>query len=1688
MQKISRIGIWLILILIFLFQIQTQAQSKKYFVITGRIVPEVSDAGTGVIEVKKNDKDIKNIDIPKNGRFRLELDFFNEYYLTFKYLGHFDKIILVSTEIPKEVWDRDNDFPSYSIFVQMLAEIEGIDKSFTLKPQGRIFYSKGIDNFEKESFISDIQFQEQLETAKAQASQVQKEAQSISKENAQDLAVKQKDFDQLIKEADTHYQRGEYQMALLKYVEARKLFPEKAYPNDRVAELQDLVKALEITAKQKADLEQKYQTTISKANGFFDQKTYISAKPLYEEALQYKPGDVFANGRINEIDQLLALQEKQKQYTDLIAQADNNYKSKNFDQAISFYNQAMHVVPEDQYPKNQIALINTERLQQAKIEQIEKDFNLAMQTANTQLQQKDYLQALNSFKKALELKPDSKLAKDKIGEMELAIVAVETDKKYLQTIQLADQALAANDLQKAKTNYLEAQRIKSAEVYPKTKLDEIARSESNETKFNELIANADQLFTSQNYSESLDKYKEAISLKASESYPQKRIKEIEGILGQIVKDQAQKDKNYQLAISQADKLLDKKDFTNAQAEYRKALEIKPDEIYPKDQLSKIDDTLAQIKKQEEENLRLQKEKSDQEFNQAMTNANQAFSANDFNLAKTGYQAALAIKPNDAVAKEKLGQTEAKLGQIAKMTQAYNTAITEANRQLTAKRYKEAKENYQEALQYLPDSEYPKNQIAKIDEILARQEAEIKLRQDYNQAVTEAENLFKSKELAKAKDAYLKAYNLIPSEPVPPKRISEINDLLAEKSRKDASLKATMEVYQDAIQRADKHFSDKDYSSARLVFNEAMLIKSDEQYPANQLTLIEKLLSELNDQQYKSAIAMADNAFSSNNFDEAITSYREALKIKKDDPYTTRRLKEIDQKRASLVAENNRLKKLQDDYNVTIADAGTDFKNSEYQKSKGKYQKALTLKPDEILPKEQIAKIDQILADLKKEESVNTQYIQHMNLAQAAFGSNKLKEARDEYQKANNLKPLEPIPPARIAEIDKLIARQTETAQLAALEEAQRLAKEKADKDAYDKAIAAADKSFAEKQFSNARSNYTAALGIFQNEKYPKEQIAKIDELLRQEQLDKELAFQKAKQDSLQKERNKLYDLAMIAAKEYEQNKQYEQAIIKYGEAMQINPSQKSVIQKLINAAQEKLQLMAKQDLEYQRIIKLANDNYTASKLDVALDQYQNALKIKPNEEYPKNQITEIQAILTSKEQNYLSAIQKADQAFDISDWQNAKSGYTEALAIKPNEIYPVNRLKEVNQKIAEANLTAKNKEAEDKAYNEAINKAEKAFNEDQLSSARIQFQVAQSLKPDEKLPAERIKAIDDLIDQRNKGRLAEAQRELDEKYRQSISVADISFRDKSYSIAKLQYKQASLIKPEETYPKDQMALCDKLLSEAKPIETYASKLPETETAKPTVKPVYNPEETAQATEARANSYQLVSSYDDAVKRADDAFGIKDYSVARFFYLKASDIKPTDEYPKNQVELIRKLIDSQLSANDVTGYDLAISKADDAFVKQNYSIAKFYYYKAIEIKSWEKYPKDRINEILLLTNSMLSEKEEKEYRDFLAKADEAFFSKDMTIARFYYNKAIAIKKDENYPQIKLKDIQKLIEQNKLEMQNQDYQKIIDQADQALQAENFSIARFNYNKALTLKPDEKYPKDQLKRIKEALEKQQ
>ena len=1408
MQKSGHLVFLFCLIYLFLFQLPANGQSKKMFVITGKLVPEVVTKGTGSIEMLKSGAASTKIEVSKNGHFKLELEYFNEYTLTFIFPGNFSKTIIVSTDIPQEVWKRDHDFPPFPMIVKLLKETEGINKSFSLKPSGRIFYGKQTDNFEKEIIFNDTQIAEQITAATKQSGQVKKEVQTITKQEAQDLATRQKNFDLAVTEADVLFKRGDYPMALIKYQEAQKLFPEKVYPNDRIAELQDLVKALEITEKQKAELEQKYKVAIARANGFFDQKIYKEARTGYQEALVIKPRDVVANGRIQEIDQLLALLEKQKQFDDLIVQADQSFTKKQYAAAQTDYRKALTIKADETYPANRIKEID-------------------------QILEKDQ-QA-----KAL-------------------------DDHYKSVIANADKSFESESYADARKVYTEALTIKPNEVYPTGQISKIngllaekAKLLQTETEFQALVTKGDAAFNQKEYEAAKTIYTSALGMKPTSAEVKSKIKNIDSILQKIADDKkkeeedrllalsAAKDKTYNETISKGNKQIEQKTYSDARVTFLEAKKLKPTELLPDEMIAKIDSLIATNERElaarlkEEANQKSRQEAQDNLFNEAMTKADKAFIDNDFNTAKIGYQTALTIKGTDPIAKEKLTLTEAKLAQQAKLTQDYNTAINVANKHVGDKQYKEAKEKYQEALQYLPDSDYPKRQIEKLDELLVQAGAERQKEELYASVVKEGETLFANKDYTGARLTFVKASELKPSEPLPVRRIKEIDKIQAYLTLEEAKYKATESGYQASIKRADQAFAGKEYPSARLLYGEALSVKPNEQYPTGKIAEIDQLLADLKNQQYNQAIAAGDVAFKSDQLDEATTQYELALTIKANDEYAKKQLVEITKRRNLLQVQKAGLKKLDAQYETLMADANGNFNSKEYQKAKDKYQKALLLKSTETLPKEQISKIDGLLKELANAEGINRLYAESVKTAQEAFRQNKLKEARDAYQKAHDYKPSEPVPPIRITELDTMIAQLEETAKLSAMKDAQRLSKEKANKEAYDKAITTADKAFAAKQYLVARTNYSNALNMLPNEKYPKDQISKIELLIAQQEKIKQLARQQAMKDSIMKVRDEAFHRALSSAKEFEQSKQYQSAIAKYKEAIEINLNEKNNIQKLIVALQEKI------------------------------------------------------------------------------------------------------RLEEIPQEVIQS----------------------------------------------------------------------------------------------------------------------------------KPVLSA---------------PVKNLAETLKAPEPRTQAPQPGSNYDEAIKKADDSFGIKDYTVSRFYYYKASELKPKEEYPRNQIELIRKLVDSELSSVDRSGYLQAITQADEAFKKESYPVARFFYNKALGIKSWEKYPKDRIQEILALTNSLLSEKEEKAYKDLIVKADEAFIGKDISIARFYYNKAIDTKKGEEYPRIKINDIQKLIVKNKQDLQNVDYNKLIEQADQAMKSESFSIARFNYNKALNMRPDEKYPKEQLIRIKESLDK--
>jgi tetratricopeptide (TPR) repeat protein len=113
----------------------------------------------------------------------------------------------------------------------------------------------------------------------------------------------------------------------------------------------------------------------------------------------------------------------------------------------------------------------------------------------------------------------------------------------------------------------------------------------NDIAYRNVINAADKHFNQKNFPKALELYKRAVSFRSSDPYPKDRILEIDQILSNVAKEKQYKD--YILA---ADNYFASKDYVNAKANYINARLIKVSETYPQEKILQIDGILKEKKK------------------------------------------------------------------------------------------------------------------------------------------------------------------------------------------------------------------------------------------------------------------------------------------------------------------------------------------------------------------------------------------------------------------------------------------------------------------------------------------------------------------------------------------------------------------------------------------------------------------------------------------------------------------------------------------------------------------------------------------------------------------------------------------------------------------------------------------------------------------------------------------------------------------------------------------------------------------------------------------------------------------------------------------------------------------------------------------------------------------------------------
>jgi tetratricopeptide (TPR) repeat protein len=1601
--------------------------------------------------------------------------------------------------------------PSAQFPKDRLEEISALYKD----PADVANFKEAVANGDKSLAISDfdkaITFYETALALQPNTKLVKDKIASSKKQQA-DLKIRTEQSAKSIASADILLQAGKRPEARAEYQKALDLTPGNQYAKQKIQEIDNY------TSNQKA-FQDAYDKSIELADQFYINRDFASARIKYQEALNAKPGARYPKEMLEKTKSGESqLQSDQQKYDAALASAESLLKSIDYPAAIIGFKSALAIKPAETYPKTKIAEVEKLIADNASRNDA---FDVAIKNGDQSLSEKKYDAALGYFRNALTLLPNEKYPAQKIDEI-TAITGKqkETDENYNKSIAEADNLFKQEKFEDAISIYNKSLEFKPGEAYPQQKITEaqakLAASKNKKEGYAAAIANGDRLFSEYKYNEALEAYELARSINSFSEYPIGKIAEINFLytkyskalekankalsLGNydlaiksfqdalIIKptDQAtqdkiteikatvaaqlQSDEKYTTAVKAGDQLFTVKEYSRALAAYTEASEVKKNEKYPQDQIAKINKIMGDLQSLDENysqavadgdnNYNSQKlneaiaaykkasgikpaetypktqiekitgllavqTKLDSDYLAYVTSADKLFAAKKYEDAIVDFLKAQVLNPSEKYPSDKIAEAEKQIIDLKTIQESYNKAIADGDKFFTEKEYVNSLASFKNANLVKPGEAYPNQKIAEIQTILDKDKAE---GQRYQEAVAQADKLFNDKKLTEAIEPYQRALKIKPAEKYPQDQIAEINNQIdAEKKLGDD--------YQKLITDAETFLKAGKYEEARNLFSSAATLKPLEKLPKDKIAEIDGILAaiQLKGQNYSKSISDADAAFAEKKYPQAIVSYNAALILKPSEAYPKSQLEKIN----GLVSAQT---KLDADYTALINSADKLFTAKKYEDAIADYRKSLVLKPSEKYPSDKIAEAEKLIVDIRAiQESYN----------KAIADGNKLFTEKDytnslaSFKNANSVKPGEAYPNQKIAEIQTI------------------LDKDKAESQRYQEAIAQADKLFNDKKLTEALEPYQRASKIKPAEKYPQDQIAEIN---RQVAAEKKLSddYQKAITDA---------DLKLKAGK-------YDEARNLYSSAGALKPLEKLPKDKIAEI-DGILSGIQKMEQNYSKAISDGDASLAAKRYQEALTFYAAASGIKPTETYPKIQAEKINNLLAEQQKlddNFLTLVTSADQFFDAKKYTEAIVDFRKALALKPTEKYP-------SDKIAEAEKNIADLKALQEVYEKALADGDIKLASKDYENALISFKTANTSKPTESYPVQKISEIQLIIDK---------QKAETASYQQALALADKFFSDQKYREALEPYQRASTIKTGEKYPQEQIIRINAILAEQKKLdEDYRKLLTDAEvllkaakydearityTNAGTMKPAEKlpKEKIAEIDGILAGIKLKDENYTKAINAAAEFYTAKNLQGAIKSYEEALFFKPTEKYPQERITAIK----SEITAID-ENYLKAVSLGDSKLAAKNLTEALNAYQNAAEIKPDEEYPKTKIagiNSALLLQKEEL----EKMYSSYVAEGDRLFGAKDYAGANSSFAKAAGIKPDESYPKQRIIEITKIVEEIEL-ARKAEYNKALGEADKLYNTKVFDLAIDAYEVAAMINPGDSYPGLQIGKIR-------
>ena len=528
-------------------------------------------------------------------------------------------------------------------------------------------------------------------------------------------------YQSLLASGDREYSNNEFIKAKAYYQEALRLKPNDAAIKGK------LDKTLQRIREENKKEEQFFEY-IDLADDFFAANELEKAMAEYNKALKIFPNDEYALGKKEEITTTLKNEkDKLDSFNEMIALGDNLLKSEKYAEAVMQYESALKLYPNNIAAKTKYQDAKSKKdAYDSKISEFDR---LTAQGQEFTLRKK-YAEAITAYEQALQIFPNETELSDQINELRSI---KNTADSYNTKIAEADALYEDRSYNEAKKAYQAALSVIPDDSYALgmiTRIDEVVNSpeflkiQNDKAKldndFANFIAKGESAEAQKNYEQALTYYVKALELKPSNAealakkqnaenmilYTEQQRKELERQAA--AEAERQRQARIQNLIDTGNQQITDKKYADAENTFNQILAIDPDNATATERLGVIAGFYEEIQRQKQEN-----------YNNAMAEGRYAMDSWNYAEAIRQYNIALANKPGDEAATQQLAKAQQNENiRLAGLQNEYNSYVTKGDAQFQTKNYDKAIEFYNKAINLNTGNPYPSNKIREISEMLA----------------------------------------------------------------------------------------------------------------------------------------------------------------------------------------------------------------------------------------------------------------------------------------------------------------------------------------------------------------------------------------------------------------------------------------------------------------------------------------------------------------------------------------------------------------------------------------------------------------------------------------------------------------------------------------------------------------------------------------------------------------------------------------------------------------------------------------------------------------------------------------------------------------------------------------------------------------------------------------------------------